>query len=111
MPSKSAADHFRYLTGKVVPGSRVIATGIYSTFAPSKGKSTAGAPALRQPYLRVQGIELDSSLSSPGSKAFTPEEEEEFQQLGRSDNLYERFASSVAPSIYGNLGELQRHTH
>ena len=72
-------------------------------------KNNGGAPALRQPYLRVQGIELDSSLSSaPGSKAFTPEEEEEFQQLGRSDNLYERFASSVAPSIYGNLGELPR---
>lgn len=25
----------RYLTGKVVPGSRIIATGIYSTFAPN----------------------------------------------------------------------------
>lgn len=95
----------RYLTGKVVPGSRIIATGIYSTFAPSsKGKNTSGAPALRQPYLRVLGIELDTSLStSPGSRAFTPEEEEEFQQLARSDGLYERFASSVAPSIYGNL--------
>jgi DNA replication licensing factor MCM5 len=30
----------RYLTGKVVPGSRIIVTGIYSTFAPSgKGVS------------------------------------------------------------------------
>jgi DNA replication licensing factor MCM5 len=26
----------RYLTGKVVPGSRVIATGIYSTFQSAK---------------------------------------------------------------------------
>jgi DNA replication licensing factor MCM5 len=52
------------------------------------------------------GIELDSSLSSsPGSRAFSPEEEEEFQQLSRSENLYERFAGSVAPSIYGNLGK------
>lgn len=25
----------RYLTGKVIPGSRIIATGIFSTFAPS----------------------------------------------------------------------------
>lgn len=49
------------------------------------------------------GIELDTSLSSsPGSRAFTPEEEEEFQQLARSEGLYERFAASVAPSIYGN---------
>ena len=30
----------RYLSGKVIPGSRIIATGIYSTFAPSaKGVS------------------------------------------------------------------------
>lgn len=93
----------RYLTGKVVPGSRIIATGIYSTFAPSKNKNSSGAPALRQPYLRVLGIELDTTLASNGSKAFTPEEEEEFQQLARSDGLYERFASSVAPSIFGNL--------
>lgn len=32
-----AAD--RYLTGKVVPGSRIIATGIYSTFNSSKNVS------------------------------------------------------------------------
>ena len=75
-------------------------------------KSTSGAPALRQPYLRVLGIELDTTLSSsPGSRAFTPEEEEEFQQLGRSDGLYERFASSVAPSIYGNIGESRSISH
>lgn len=30
----------RYLTGQVVPGSRMIATGIYSTFAPS-GKNVS----------------------------------------------------------------------
>ncbi|KAL0254216.1 hypothetical protein I308_101597 [Cryptococcus tetragattii IND107] len=94
----------RYLTGKVVPGSRIIATGIYSTFAPNhKSQKTSGAPALRQPYLRVLGIELDSSAASSGLRVFTPEEEEEFQQLARSDGLYERFANSVAPSIYGNL--------
>ncbi|WVO14105.1 hypothetical protein L204_101733 [Cryptococcus depauperatus] len=95
----------RYLTGRVVPGSRIIATGIYSTYAPNhKSQKTSGAPALRQPYLRVLGIELDSSIANTfGSRAFTPEEEEEFQQLARSDGLYERFANSVAPSIYGNL--------
>ncbi|KAL7424263.1 minichromosome maintenance protein 5 [Cryptotrichosporon argae] len=95
----------RYLTGKVIPGSRIVATGIYSTFAPSsKSRNNSGAPALRQPYLRVLGIELDTALaSSPGSKVFSPEEEEEFQQLARSEGLYERFANSVAPSIFGNL--------
>lgn len=35
---------------------------------------------------------------------FTPEEEEEFAEMARSEGFYERFAKSVAPSIYGCLG-------
>lgn len=94
----------RYLTGVVVPGSRVIVTGIYSTFAAGKNKNSSGAPALRQPYLRVVGMELDSSnAAGGGSKNFSAEEEEEFLRLSRSDDLYERFAKSVAPSIFGSL--------
>ncbi|KAH8089163.1 MCM2/3/5 family-domain-containing protein [Filobasidium floriforme] len=95
----------RYLTGQVVPGSRVIVTGIYSTYAPAKNKTTSGAPALRQPYVRILGLELDTSLAAGGGglKNFTPAEEEEFLRLSRSDDLYERFARSVAPSIFGSL--------
>jgi DNA replication licensing factor MCM5 len=94
----------RYLTGKVVPGSRVIVTGIYSTYQPSKTRGSASAPALRMPYLRILGLELDTSLSASGSgRTFTAEEEEEFGEMSRSEGLYERFARSVAPSIFGNL--------
>ncbi|TFK41310.1 MCM-domain-containing protein [Crucibulum laeve] len=96
----------RHLTGKVVPGSRVIATGIYSTFQSAKNKN-AGPAALRQPYLRVVHLELSSPASGGGSNPFgvqfTPEEEEEFGEMARSDGFYERFAKSVAPSIFGSL--------
>ncbi|KAG1716329.1 hypothetical protein ID866_813 [Astraeus odoratus] len=96
----------RYLTGKVVPGSRIIATGIYSTFNSSRNKS-AGAAALRQPYLRLAHVEMSSpsagSVSNPFGAQFSPEEEEEFVEMARSENFYERFAKSVAPSIYGSL--------
>ncbi|KAI6045030.1 MCM-domain-containing protein [Pisolithus marmoratus] len=96
----------RYLTGKVVPGSRIIATGIYSTFNSSRNKS-AGPAALRQPYLRLIHIEMSSpsagGASNPFGTQFSPEEEEEFAEMARSDNFYERFAKSVAPSIYGCL--------
>lgn len=34
----------RYLTGKVVPGSRVIATGIYSTFQSAKNVGMTYTP-------------------------------------------------------------------
>lgn len=98
----------RYNTGQVVPGSRVIATGIYSTFNSSKSKSS-GASALRTPYLRVVHLELSSPSTTgtsglnPFGAQFTPDEEEEFNEMARSDGFYERFAKSVAPSIFGSL--------
>ncbi|KAF8736738.1 hypothetical protein AX14_014061 [Amanita brunnescens Koide BX004] len=96
----------RHLTGKVVPGSRVIATGIYSTFQSSKNKN-ASAIALRQPYLRVVHLELTSPSGAGGSNPFgvqfSPEEEEEFAEMSRSEGFYERFSRSVGPSIYGSL--------
>lgn len=106
MPRHMLLSADRYLTGKVVPGSRIIATGIYSTFNSSRNKS-AGPAALRQPYLRLVHIEMSSpsagGASNPFGTQFSPEEEEEFAEMARSDNFYERFAKSVAPSIFGCL--------
>ncbi|KAH9911436.1 ATP dependent DNA helicase [Epithele typhae] len=98
----------RYLTNQVVPGSRVIATGIYSTFQSAKNRSK-GAAALRDPYLRVVHLEVSSPASggsggaNPFGTQYTPEEEEEFGEMARSEGFYERFAKSVAPSIFGSL--------
>ncbi|TFY60482.1 hypothetical protein EVG20_g7401 [Dentipellis fragilis] len=97
----------RYLTGQVVPGSRVIATGMYSAFQTAKNKS-AGAAALRTPYIRLVHLEMSSPTAGAGGLnpfglQFTPEEEEEFGEMARSDGFYERFAKSVAPSIFGSL--------
>jgi hypothetical protein len=41
---------------------------------------------------------------NPFGVQFTPEEEEEFNEMARSEGFYERFAKSVAPSIFGSLG-------
>ncbi|KAI0735473.1 ATP dependent DNA helicase [Earliella scabrosa] len=98
----------RYLTGQVVPGSRVIATGIYSTFQSAKNRSK-GAAALRDPYLRLVHLEVSSPAAggaggaNPFGAQFTAEEEEEFGEMARSEGFYERFARSVAPSIWGSL--------
>lgn len=82
----------------------MIATGIYSTF--QAGKSKRDTPvALRTPYLRVLGLELDTDGTGRGSRNFTAEEEEEFGAMARGENFYERFAGSIAPSIFGNGGE------
>lgn len=72
-------------------------------------KSMPGVTALRNPYLRVLHLDVltpsaGSGGSNPFGVQFTPEEEEEFEQMSRSENFYETFAKSVAPSIYGSLG-------
>jgi len=64
--------------------------------------------ALRQPYLRLVHIEVMSPAGSGGSNPFgsqfTPQQEEEFEQMARGENFYERFAQSIAPSIFGSAG-------
>jgi len=54
--------------------------------------------------LHLEDAGSGSNSSSPFGARFSPEEEEEFQALSRSEGLYERFAASVAPSIFGSVG-------
>ena len=123
----------RYLCDKIVPGNRVTVTGIYSIRKASAGKGQSMKDKLnigiRQPYLRVVGIQIDadgsattnsgssnqqqpngqqqqqSSVNSGiGSSNFLTsriEEEAEFRRLAKSPNIYELIAKSIAPSIYG----------
>ena len=90
----------RYLTGKVIPGTRVSATGVYSTYTP--GGKTKGPVALQSSYLKVLCLELDSGGIGRGTKEFTAEEVTEFEAMAKSDGFYHRFAASLAPSIFGN---------
>jgi DNA replication licensing factor MCM5 len=64
--------------------------------------------ALRTPYLRVLGLEIDTDGTGRGTRNFTAEEEEEFSEMARGDGFYERFAGSIAPSIFGNEGAFAR---
>jgi DNA replication licensing factor MCM5 len=110
----------RYLCDKIVPGNRVTVTGIYSIKKAAnpnkkslKDKLNIG---IRQPYLRVVGIQIDQDSSSHsnitqtdaatgiGSNNFLTsriEEEEEFRRLAKSPNIYDLVSKSIAPSIYG----------
>ncbi|ODV60457.1 MCM DNA helicase complex subunit MCM5 [Ascoidea rubescens DSM 1968] len=100
MPRHILLSADRYLTNKVVPGTRCTIVGIYSIYQ-SKVKNVQ-AVAIRNPYLRVLGIQTDVDHTASGNAIFTEEEEEEFIKLSRKPNLYESFAKSIAPSIYGN---------
>lgn len=79
-----------------------------NVFYPQK---SSGAAALRSSYLRVIHLERSSpggtsSAGNPFGVQFTPEEEEEFAQMARSEGFYERFVKSIAPSIFGSHGML-----
>lgn len=70
------------------------------------GRDKATSAGLRRPYLRVVGFEVDSE--GPGRASgvpLTPAEEEELRQLASRPDIYETIAKSIAPSIYGSLGE------
>jgi DNA replicative helicase MCM subunit Mcm2 (Cdc46/Mcm family) len=74
-------------------------------------QGNAAAVAVRSPYLRVVGMETDAEGAGRGGKrSFTPAEEEQMVELSRRPDIYEQFARSIAPSIYGFEG-MHRNLH
>ncbi|KAI1455252.1 MCM-domain-containing protein [Annulohypoxylon moriforme] len=94
----------RYLTNRVVPGSRCTVMGIFSIYQNkgSRNSSTGGAVAIRTPYLRAVGLQTDVDATAKGHSIFSEEEEQEFMELSRRPDLYNVMADCIAPSIYGN---------
>lgn len=95
----------RYLTNRVVPGTRVTIVGIYSIYqSKRKNAQGSGGVAIRNPYIKILGIQTDLETSGVWNSMtrFSEEEEEEFLQMSRRPDLYELFANSIAPSIFGS---------
>ncbi|EON63035.1 DNA replication licensing factor mcm5 [Coniosporium apollinis CBS 100218] len=93
----------RYLTNRVVPGSRCTVMGVFSIYQAKGSKGNkGGAVAIRNPYLRAVGIHSDVDHTMKGNAIFTEEEEQEFLEMSRRPDLFEVFANCIAPSIYGN---------
>merc|ERR1739838_912278 len=95
----------RSLCERVVPGNRVTVLGIYSIKKIGKGKGGARdkvAVGIRQPYLRVIGIQVDEQGRGYSSGVtISATDEEKFRQLAQDPKVYERIAKSIAPSIFG----------
>ena len=93
----------RYLTNRVVPGSRCTIMGIFSIYQNKGSKgSGGGAVAIRTPYLRAVGIQSDTDSTAKGHSNFSEEEEQEFLEMSRRPDLYNVMTDCIAPSIYGN---------
>lgn len=98
----------RSLCERVVPGNRVFIHGIYSikrVGRPSKrdGKERATV-GVRIPYMRVVGINVDTEGVGAISRYnnITNDEIDMFKRMASSGNIYEKLASSLAPSIFGS---------
>lgn len=112
MPRNLTMTCDRYLTNKVIPGTRVTIVGIYSIYSSKNGAGSGrsgggnggSGVAIRTPYIKILGIQSDVETSSIWNSItmFSEEEEEEFMQLSRNPKLYEILTNSIAPSIFGN---------
>ncbi|KAK7265137.1 hypothetical protein RJT34_32753 [Clitoria ternatea] len=93
----------RHLVQTIVPGSRLAVIGIYSIYqASNSNSSNKGVVAVRQPYIRVVGIEQTNEAKSRGPAAFTTEEIEEFKKFAAEPDAYKNICSKIAPSIFGH---------
>ncbi|KAK1940791.1 DNA replication licensing factor MCM5 [Phytophthora citrophthora] len=100
MPRNLALIADRHLVDRASPGTRVSVVGITSVV--NAGGRNVGAVAIRTLYLRVVGIEIDEEGAGRAKATFSPAEEEKFHEMARDPNLYEKLATSIAPSIYGD---------
>ncbi|CAM9525071.1 unnamed protein product [Discosporangium mesarthrocarpum] len=101
MPRNILAVMDRTLVDRVSPGTRVSVMGIASLYNSASTKKQVGAVAIRTPYIKVVGVEVDSDGAGRSSTSFTPAEEEEFLAMARTPDIYSRMAASMAPSISG----------
>ncbi|ETK77251.1 hypothetical protein L915_16473, partial [Phytophthora nicotianae] len=100
MPRNLALVADRHLVDRASPGTRVSVVGITSVV--NAGGKNVGAVAIRTLYLRVVGIEIDEEGAGRAKATFSPAEEEKFHEMARDPKLYEKLATSIAPSIYGD---------
>eukprot|EP00611_Tribonema_gayanum_P019318 TRINITY_DN3326_c0_g1_i2.p2 TRINITY_DN3326_c0_g1~~TRINITY_DN3326_c0_g1_i2.p2 ORF type:complete len:618 (-),score=206.92 TRINITY_DN3326_c0_g1_i2:1622-3475(-) len=92
----------RSLVDRASPGTRVSIMGVASLFASGSAKKQVGAAAIRTPFMRAVGVEIESEGAGRAALTFTPAEEEEFLRLSRRRDIYQDMADSVAPSISGD---------
>ncbi|KAI8977175.1 MCM2/3/5 family-domain-containing protein [Mycotypha africana] len=106
LPRHTILNADRWLTNRIVPGMRAVVLGIYSIYQSKTTKGT-GVSAVRTPYIRIVGLEVDKHNSGRGKPQFTNAEEEEYIRMSKQPDLYESFARSIAPSIFGN-GDIKK---
>ncbi|KAL4181410.1 hypothetical protein AMTRI_Chr12g271080 [Amborella trichopoda] len=102
LPRNTLLSLDRHLVQTIVPGTRLTIMGIYSIYQASGSAVQKGAVAVRQPYIRVVGIDQDHDTNSGGLSSFTVDEKKEFLEFAQRPDSYARICSMIAPSIFGH---------
>ncbi|MQL98590.1 hypothetical protein Taro_031301 [Colocasia esculenta] len=92
----------RHLVQTIVPGTRLTVMGIYSVYQQSSAHNQKGAVGVRQPYIRVVGLEQTREVNSGAPSTFTMDEEMEFKEFSQRHDAYQKLCSMIGPSIYGH---------
>jgi DNA replication licensing factor MCM5 len=91
----------RHLVGRAVPGTRVVVTGISQIYQSASAKSMGDA-AVRHPYLKVAGLEINTDGAGRVSSKFTQEETNMFLAVSRRPDVYDVLSKSIAPAVWGH---------
>lgn len=92
----------RYLVDKLVPGTRVSITGVYTVLEKKMVKMDTGAAGLKIPYLIVLGFQMNRIGARKYENSFTMEEEASFIEFAKKGNVYNRISKEIASAIYGS---------
>jgi len=90
----------RTLCDSVKPGTRVNVCAIVCVRTVDKKTGGGNNMSIRQPYLRVLGIDRNEISKKTGK--VKPEEEERLRQLASDPDIFTKLAESVAPAIWGH---------
>ncbi|KAJ4792586.1 DNA helicase [Rhynchospora pubera] len=91
----------RHLVQTIVPGTRLTVMGIYSVYQAST-TNQKGAVGVKQPSIRVVGLEQDRETNSSGPSTFTMDEEISLKEFAQKPSVYSDLCQLIAPSIYGH---------
>ncbi|MBA0867314.1 hypothetical protein Goshw_029213 [Gossypium schwendimanii] len=81
----------RHLVQTIVPGTRLTIMGIYSIFqAANSSTNHKGAVTVRQPYIRIVGMEEINEASR------------EFKKIASNQDACKHICSKIAPSVFGH---------
>ena len=102
MPRSIICHLERGLVDRVPPGTRVSVIAVTACSRLKGGRSGVQDKNVKDMYLQVVGVQVDAAGAGRAAVSFTPSEEEQFHSLARDPDIYEKLASSIAPSISGD---------